>query len=393
MIVAVTMLAGLITGIGAVTDIERAGAASVAVARDAGLLHATPLIPILSRDCGFTVQLSDGNVLWIFCDSFYQSNTGKLHASQSNTAAFAAAATKTTQQENIYRFYGENILNADANHWGGLSFITLPSAPANFPCTNGIRKAWPRGAVTVPNGAPGGGDRVLVYYSRICDSSATNGNFSYAHNGIGIAAFDYRPASFNPTTGPTAPIVATILNDSLFASNTPFGSGAQLAADGYLYTYFCSTVSCAAARVNPANAAIAGKYQKWNGVLWGNQSAAMIMPGTSVPMSEMTVQWVPKAGKYVMTYSECGNGCTIIMYDRLVIRTATKPAGPWSAAVEVMLPGCTQSLTDTPCNAALSHVELDSTNLAVTWSRRNEGSSPTDRLHWGTIPMNTVIFA
>jgi len=370
---------------------DPAGAAPLPTGTDNGLIVSTPLIPELSRDCGFSVTLSDGNLLWIYCDSFYTSNTGVLHPVLSNTAAFAGPSSMTTMQDRIYNFYGENILNGDNTYWGGRSFITMPANPINFPCTGGIRKAWPRGAVNVRGAGPGGSDKVLIYYSRICDKTQTAGELSYVQNGTGLAEFDYTPGSFNPTVGPTGPIVATkIVNDNLFSYITPFGTGAMLSNDGaYIYAYRCSAY-CFVSRVATANVGTTSAYTYWNGRSWGTQATKMSMTGDSLPLALFNVVWLPQIAKYVMTYTPCTQGCYVPWFDRIAVRTATQPWGPWSAPVNVAMPGCTSSYTATPCNAALSHLELSTSDFAVSFSRRNEGAPPPGRMHWGTIPLTLI---
>jgi hypothetical protein len=58
----------------------------------------------------------------------------------------------------------------------------------------------------------------------------------------------------------------------------------------------------------------------------------------------------------------------------------------------VMVPGCTASWAQTPCNTALVKPQLSTaTELGFSFARRHEFAAvPGDRLHTGTIPMSAL---
>lgn len=389
-VVALALVAAL-SVLGTLTLAAPAGAAlpaPTATATDDGTIAAPAGIPALNRDCGLSTKLSDGTVLWVFCDSFYTSNTGQLHATLSNTAALASPWAPTTPIDHTSTFLGEVNLNADAANPGGVPFIALPGG-GTFPCDNGYRKAWPVGMVNVPKGGPNGADRVLVWYARVCDDSNAVGSFHFVHQGIGLAEWNYTPGSFNPAVGVPEPLVATtILNDTLFGATTPYGSGATLSSDAStVYVYRCDTNACYAGRVAVGQVASASAYRWWNGSSWGTAAAqAMPMPSDSFPMAQFTVDYVPQVARYVMTYTACTARCLLHLSDQLAIRTALTPHGPWSDPVVVTLPGCTAESSATPCRAAAAHAEQSGTALDLSWFRTGEGAAPSGRLHTGSLP-------
>jgi hypothetical protein len=352
----------------------------------------TPAIPALSRDCGFSTKLSDGMILWLFCDSYYVSNTGSTHAVLYNTAAMASPWTPTALVDHTSDFMGETILNGDANHIGGQSFVTLPNAPLNFPCDQGTRKAWPVGLATVAKAGPGGSDRVLVYYARECDQSQALGPNHFVHNGIGLAEYDYALGSFNPAVGVTQPLVSNaVLNDNLFDASTPWGYGAMTSTDNKsVHVYRCDTSGCFAGKVAAAQAATASSYSWWNGSAWGSSAVKMTMPGSSLPVSELTVQYVPQIASYVMAYTPCSSGCLQPMTNQVAFRTSKSPQGPWSWPTTVLLPNCTLDPAVTPCRAIASHVEQSSTSLVISYQRDGEGTFPSGREHTATVPFATL---
>jgi hypothetical protein len=377
-----------------------AGAASslpTFVAQDRGALTTTADIPSNGRDCGLSTPLSDGNQLWIFCDPYYRSNTGAMHYRLYNGAALASPSG-TVMHDQSFIFGAETLLNGRPRDLGQ-NFITLPESPQDFPCpAPGVRKAWPRSAVTIPAGGATRTDRVLVYYTRACDQSNTKGLFSYTFHGVGVAEYLYTPGSFTPGTAPTTPTLATgIVDDLLFPATQTFQYGATPSADHrwiYLYDCVAGGAGCRVARVDPESAGNSAAYRYWTGMGWGAQADArpMTMPGNSSPLAMMNVQWIPQSRSYVMLYTPCAASCLAPQYDRVAVRTAAGPEGPWSAPVTVMVPGCTASWAQTPCNTALVKPQLSTaTELGFSFARRHEFAAlPGDRLHTGTIPMSAL---
>ena len=124
---------------------------------------------------------------------------------------------------------------------------------------------------------------------------------------------------------------------------------------------------CRVARVQAANVANRGSWTYWNGVSWvaGIGSAApMTLPdgvgGYTAPVSSMTINRDETHGVYVMAYSPWPG-----FVDRIYVRVATSPQGPWTAPVEVLLPGCNDTVGGTTyyCYAGTSQPSLSAPGL------------------------------
>jgi hypothetical protein len=359
-------------------------AAPVATATDLGPVMSTPLVPVLERDCGFTTRLSDGLMLWVYCDTFYRTNTGVDHLTQSSTSAFAASPAPTTMREYVADLYGEHIPNTDTATWDVKSFIPVPPDPIDFPCDGGFRKNWPRSATNVHDPVAGL-DRVIVYYMRVCDKSVDVIDFS--EHGIGVAEYDHVPGSVDPVAGPTGPVQARILEDNLFPLTSDVGGGAFLSFDGlWLHSYGCTWETCTAVRVRPWRVADRSAYRFWNGRWWGRTGAPMTVPGTRLPNAEITVHWEPRLWRYVMTYTP------VLEFDTVVFRTARRPQGPWSAAMAMTLPDCQNDWALHWCYAALAQPHMSSGDLlAISFVREHEYPGPfTFRMHFGVVPVNAL---
>jgi hypothetical protein len=208
---------------------------------------------------------------------------------------------------------------------------------------------WPISAVALPDGAR---DRVTVFMSNVCLGSSF---LELTPVGTSVVEWVYDPAS--PPDG--RPIVGTVTNQQLFpvTGNVIWGAAAVLGADGYLYAYGCQGPPdggwpdqygpCRVARVLPGGVADRASWRFWaGGSTWSTEvgaAVAMTLPdgvdGYGVPVSSLSVSRDPVHGAYVMAYSPWP-GFT----DRIHVRVATSPNGPWTAPVEVLLPGCNDTV-------------------------------------------------
>ena len=113
------------------------------------------LLATIKRDCGFSVALTGGDVLWIFCDSTDANSTGSFTYFRNNTAGYGFAGSLTTVREPL----------ADGKP---LQFID-PS-PSYNPCTGAHagkqHSIWPMSATVVPNS--GGTDKVAIWFENVC---------------------------------------------------------------------------------------------------------------------------------------------------------------------------------------------------------------------------------
>jgi hypothetical protein len=122
--------------------------------------------------------------------------------------------------------------------------------------------------------------------------------------------------------------------------------------------------------VPAADVTTRSSWSYWNGSTWvadnPGAATAMSMPVgvdgiTEAPVSSMTINRDPNhSGVFVMAYSPWP-GFT----DRIYVRVATSPQGPWTAPVEVLLPGCNQNVAGNTyyCYAGTSQPALSGPGL------------------------------
>jgi hypothetical protein len=319
-----------------------------------GPAPSSPLAGI-DRDAGISVRLRDGSVLWVFGDSSAVDANGDVRYFVNNTAAWAAPGALTTTRDAAP---------------GGLpvQFATptgaFPACPPEAP----VKAMWPMSAVAEPQGAR---DRVVVMMYNVCLGGPT----TFAPRGVSVVEWYYDQTA--PPDG--TPIRGTVLNQVLFNENEPtWGTAATIGGDGLLYTYSCAGPvrggwpdeygPCKVARVAPGSVATRSAWTYWaGGSTWSANPAAAValtlpdgVDGKRVPVASMTVTFDTAQGVYVMAYSPWP-GYT----DRIQVRVATGPTGPWTAPVEVVLPGCEDTVAgvDFHCYAGTAQPSLSESGL------------------------------
>jgi len=286
----------------------------------------------IDRDGGISTTLRDGSVLWLFGDSSEATSSGAFRYFVNNTAAWASATAPARTRDGF------------TSSATPLRFATptasFPACPANAP----NQAMWPLSAVNVPDGASSR-DRVIAYFQNIC----LGPNLTTASRGVATVEWVYDPAA--PPIDQS--IAGTVTNQTLFPLNT-WGNAAVTSSpgDGFVYVYACPAPPapgfpdaygpCRVGRVASDSTASAAAYRFWDASTWQSSEAAatdMLMPpgisGTNNPVATLTVQWEPSLSRYVMAYSQWPG-----YSDRVALRVATSPAGPWTAPVSIRLPGC-----------------------------------------------------
>jgi hypothetical protein len=100
--------------------------------------------------------------------------------------------------------------------------------------------------------------------------------------------------------------------------------------NGYVYVYATPNGRNSAAyvaRVPEAQLLTKSAYQYWNGSTWVTNNDAAAVAIAAAPVSELSVQYNATSGKYLMMY---------LSGEDIILRTATNPEGPWSAAQVVV---------------------------------------------------------
>ena len=291
----------------------------------------------MSRDAGVSVTLNDGSVMWFFGDTLERNQVGDLLYFKHNTAAWAAA--------------GQPVVTRDAVAAGSQPYTFVQ---ASHSCTTAgypTAALWPESSVAVPQDAYT--DRVLVFMSQVCLGS---GELQIEGRGMALVELTYD----RRTPPQDARISGTITAASLFTPDHPHGRAAVLGPDGdTIYGYECGRFDpadpfeerpCTVGRVAFADRANRNAWTFWTGGDWdqpGSWSAdvddAAQLQTTSgqpavAPVAALTLTHDPAHGAYVMVYSPFP-GFT----DRVEVRVATTPVGPFTDPVTVMLPGCGES--------------------------------------------------
>ena len=291
----------------------------------------------IDRDAGISVALRDGSVLWLFGDSSQVDRGGNLQYFVNNTAAWAPAGASTATQ--------------DAAPGGApVQFVAPTGAAWICPADRPTRAMWPLSAVRTDGS--GQRDVVTAFFGNVCLGDEP---LEIEPRGVALVRWTYDPAS--PPAGQA--ITGTVVTQQLFPVGQEYGTAAT--TDGtYVFGYDCDAPPdgpgvewpdqfgpCTLGRVPVASAGTRSAWTYWSGGGWtaNEASAAPVVPGSSggddpkAPVASMTVAWDEVHDVYVMAYSPWP-GFT----DRIFVRVATAPQGPWSDVVEVALPGCDDTI-------------------------------------------------
>jgi hypothetical protein len=309
------------------------------------------------RDAGVSVVLGDGSVMWFFGDTLEHDQVGNLRYFVNNTAAWAAAGTPTVTR--------------DASSGGQpIRFATPLGDWCSGEPDHPTAAMWPESAVAVPQ-PDGHTDRVVVFMSKVCLGDQF---LEIVAKGMAVVetTYDDRVAHVD------VPITGVVTQGDLALPAAAWGRGALLAGE-HVYAYHCGVFDppqwgpCRVARVTPASITTTSAWRYWNGGSWSSEASWVSDPGSaaemtapdgidgiSMPVSAFTVAHDEQHDAYVMVYSPWP-GFT----DRVHVRVATTPVGPWTAPVEVFLPGCndTNGGVQYLCYAGTAQPKLDQAGL------------------------------
>jgi hypothetical protein len=198
---------------------------------------------------------------------------------------------------------------------------------------------------------------VFLFVAEVCVGS---GYFSL--EGVGMALVE---VLYDPTDRPAGRrILGQVVNDDFGTIDEPYGRAAVLADDNNVYVYQCGSLvdsheRCTVARMPAQSVPDASTWRYWNGgdwtlsESWTNDPAAAtaieVPPGTEVPIAAFTVTYDETVGAYVFGHSPYP-----VYSDRIAVRIASTPVGPWTPAVEITFPNCIETVDGQPkaCYAA-----------------------------------------
>ncbi len=350
------LLLGALAG---VAPVGATHAAAPTIALPHGSLPAVALRPppdapaklvATSRDCGFSVELSDGAALWVFCDT---ADT-PLSYFRNSTAALAFPDAPTTMRE--------------PTDGAGRPYQLVTIDPADDPCVGehaGEEAVeWPTAGARVPG--PGGTDRVLISFQVFCFKSTPGVPptlADYTGMQVGMAELLYDPDDPNPLD---APLVATVLDPAMWPIEydtngkiVTFGNAIVTGDDGYLYSYRCGYfLGCQVARAPVAAAADPAAYTYWTGLLWQATPPALGtvgLTGGGPPMSSFRIVHLPEMGVYAMAYAAFPGAGT----DVAILRVSHHPWGPFSTPLSIVVPDCADG---SRCYSGAPHSQLSGTD-------------------------------
>lgn len=292
----------------------------------------------IDRDAGVSVSLRDGSTLWLFGDSSEAGVDGTMLYLVNNTAAWAPP--------------GAAAVTRDAASAGRPTQFVDPGGAFSCPANRPVAALWPMSAVATPSGTR---DVVTAFFAEVCIGP---GFLNVEDHGVTVVRWTYDPASPPSWT----PIRGTIQAQNLFPRDKAYGSAAIAIADPaagtgdggwFVYGYQCRSPQgagpfqpadygpCTVGRVPVDSVTSRTAWRFWNGTTWVSDvaQAAAIIPGggsnPEIPVAAFTVTRDDALDAYVMAYSPWPG-----FIDRVYVRVAPSPVGPWTTAVPIQLPGC-----------------------------------------------------
>lgn len=354
------------------------GAASTSVG--VGPPPGSPLEHI-DRDAGVSVPLRDGSTLWLFGDSTETDATGAFRYFVNNTAAWAPA--------------GSPAVTRDAVDAGGPVRFVDPGNAFACPANRPTMALWPMSAVVTPTGSK---DQVTAFFAEVCMGE---GFLNVEDHGVTVVQWTYDPTA--PPDG-TA-IRGTVVVQNLFPIGAAYGSAAVAVADPsagsgdagwFVYGYQCRSPQgagpfwpaqygpCTVGRVPVVSVSTRSAWRFWSGAGWVTdvgQAAPVIPaggPDPEIPVAAFNVARDPVLGVYVMAYSPWPG-----FIDRLYVRVASTPIGPWSTPVPIQLPDCVDVIGATTyrCYAGsaqprFSRSDAGITSIGIGWYDRVVSANP-----------------
>lgn len=185
----------------------------------------------------------------------------------------------------------------------------------------------------------------------VVDPETGQGLVFFALLACGSGAWDFRPVGHGlaswrgPGHAVERPAVLQFAIDDVV-----LGQGA-LQHDGMVYAYGCRTVGlswpCIVARAPRATALDRAAWRFWNGRDWGADAATAVAVMDAAPI--LSVHWNAYLRAFLAVYS-------VPLEQRLAVRTAPRPEGPWSERTVVHdgLPAAGEAWN----YAGLGHAEL-----------------------------------
>ena len=262
----------------------------VASTAELGPIGAPP--SVTARDAGISARVGD-QVFWLFADTIFNPASVDGTNGRSSTAAYAPLGSPLQTTEPT---------DANGAPSQAVPFTTVEAVynAANAPTRVAL---WPGGILPTSGGALSFNHKLIV----------RSGLFNYEHQGVEMAEF---------TAGQTV----GRRTGQLFTPDEPLFLS-PLVRDGYVYLYGLVTIDgsrgIGVARAPEAQVRDHDAYRTWDGSAWSADLTSAATLFTSVP-GAVSVSWNGYLGQYIAVSS-------FALSNRVVMRTAASPEGPWSA--------------------------------------------------------------
>ncbi len=289
----------------------------------------------LGSDGGFSIDLGNGRVLWLFGDTLVARKPGegrKNAAFVRNTVAIMNGYDPLTAQVKFYWRKGSRmeIFPSEGNIW-----------------------MWPAHGIRI-------GDKLIVFCNRMARNPDKN---SLGFQGVGSSAF----VIDNPDAEPKAWKMRDVFTDS---SKVMLGSAIVQQRD-LIYIYCESEPSHDIfLAMMKTMGAVAGRFEEmewWAGGAWSSKAnRTPVMRGVS---SELSVQ-PAEGGGFVEINSQGFGGTDIVM------RRATRPEGPWSTPARIYRPP-ESDWKDPFVYAGKAHPEIRGASIVITYAVNGKGAEVT----------------
>lgn len=301
----------------------------------------------IDRDGGASTKLRDGTTLWFFGDSLEPTGGGGFRYFVNNTAAVSSRSNPSVTRDGVLPG------NVPAT-------FVVPAASFTTPCPAGFASImWPLSATNTPV-ANTNQDRVIAFFGNVCLRGQ-----DMRSRGVAVVEWIYDPAQFTSQSAVGPTFTGRVLNQNLFPIGSEYGTASQI-VDGQLYAYACGRPDdtrtepawpndaaysgCTVARVDPAQVQDRAAWQFWTGTTTNTWVPEMSRAGKmDLPRLPGDAQTPVAAFSVVTDRVARPNAPHVMVYspwpgftDRVFVRTAATPVGPWSAPTSVQLPGCNQ---------------------------------------------------
>ena len=278
----------------------------------------------VQRDGGASALVGD-QILWVFGDTLFPVTAVDGARYRSNTAALSSPGNPPELREQL-----------DAH---GSPYQLIPFAPTEEAYNRRSGDPEERIAIWPGRIIPDGSAGAFVFFYKL---RVHPGRLNLEMLGTGVAYV---------RAGQT---VAIRYPGLLFRSPEPPFAGGTVVGP-YLYAYGCSrtralTVGCEVARVLKSELASRGAYRFWDGARWVRtiKEAKPVLTGE---MAGFSISWNAYLHKYIAVYSE-------LFTNRVLMKTADRPEGPWSGQPVFLFSGLTPVGPDAYDYAGREHVEL-----------------------------------